>query len=497
MYSLFIAEDERIVIEGLTSAINWEDHQIRICGTAADGLDALHQINTLRPDLVMADIRMPGMSGLDLIREAKLVNPELVFLIISGYSEFEYAKRALEMEAVDYLVKPMEVSEILASVRKAIAKIEKQKEESQLNSKLEQFALELEEKQVLDLLLGKKIIRPVSLSRKINEFGVSAILMKAGTERNESLMVQLREQFAGEYIFGIEGSVVIVSGRPAEMREKLIPISEAFHTVIGISLPHNRLNDLSACYEEAKEALKIGVFGNKSLTGYEELKDYGHHQGTRMIQEIQQFFSKRPHDVFIEMNSLIEKTIRYAEEHKLSPQKTKYLCFNLVKQFLNHVEKEYELEEKLFGEGFLLYEKLDSMKSLKETERWLKDTVKEAGDYLDQNRLSFNEKLILELKNYLNEHYSEPIVLDDLGKHFYKSPAYLCSLFSKTAGKTIFEYITIIRMENAKKLLRSTNLKISEICILAGYSNHKYFNQVFKKNVGKTPGQYRSGHLVK
>lgn len=108
-----------------------------------------------------------------------------------------------------------------------------------------------------------------------------------------------------------------------------------------------------------------------------------------------------------------------------------------------------------------------------------------------------NEKLILDIKDYLNTNYREPIVLEDLGKHFYKNPSYLCSLFSKSVGKTIFEYITSTRINNAKKLLRTSNCKVADVAIQVGYENQKYFYQVFKKNVGITPSQYRSKHLVK
>ncbi|WP_164462091.1 response regulator [Bacillus sp. FJAT-42376] len=491
MYTLFIADDEKIVIEGLTSAVDWEKYKIQITGTAMDGIDALKQINCLRPDIVLADIRMPGMNGLDLIREAKRENPNLLFIMISGYSEFTYAKRAIEMEAVDYLVKPMEAADIVASVKKAIEKLEKRKEESKLTSKIELYEAELEEKHVLDVLMGRCPLKPVPI-RPLHEYAVAVI-----RGHNEAFVVHLREKCLEEFIYIVEDSVVMVSPRPHDLQDMLISLADLGNPVMGISRVRQNDLHLPAAYEEAKEALKIGIFGSQCLTKYEELKEYGLHQGTTMLKEIELFFSSRPADVWNEMGHLIDKTMNYAEVNKLSPKKTKYLCFNLIKTFLRHVEAEYELEDKLFGEGYLLYEEMEELKSREELKQWLTNTVREAVEYLDQNRISFNEKLVLELKQYVNEHYSEPIVLDELGRRFYKSPAYLCSLFSKNAGQTIFEYITSVRIEHAKRLLRSTNLKISEICEKTGYSNHKYFNQVFKKHAGKTPGQYRSRHLVK
>ncbi|WP_162356981.1 response regulator [Metabacillus mangrovi] len=495
MYTLFIADDEKIVIEGLTTDVPWEAFGIAICGTASDGKSALAEINRLKPDLVLADIRMPGMTGLELIGKAKKSNPDLVFIMISGYSEFEYARRALELEAVDYLVKPMEAEDIVRSVRKAIEKLEKKRMERSLSSRLEKYENELAEKHVLHLLLGRRNADAEAKEVLTQPFAAAVLLMKDGFRSHEALMVHVREQLRHCYLFTVEASIVLVSLQPEELRSCLQRVLDLFPGSAGLSSIHHEARNLPVAYEEAKEALKIAVFGSLGLTEYEELGQYGLHKGTRMIREIEQFFLSG--GSLKEMDGMMERTLDYARKHKLSPQKSKVLCFALIKHFLEHMEKEYELEDKMFGEGYLLYETVESLQTLDELERWMRATVREALEYLDNNRISFNEKLIHELKQYLHEHFSEPIVLEELGRHFYKSPAYLCSLFSKNAGKTIFEYITALRMDHAKKLLRSSNLKISEICEKAGYSNHKYFNQVFKKNTGKTPGQYRSEHVVK
>ena len=123
MYKLLIVDDEKIVIEGLKSAANWQDHQIEIVGSALDGEEALKEIMNKKPDIVLVDIRMPKLNGLDLIKETKVLNLDTVFIIISGYSNFDYAKRAIQLGAIDYLVKPIEVEEIISSINNAILKL--------------------------------------------------------------------------------------------------------------------------------------------------------------------------------------------------------------------------------------------------------------------------------------------------------------------------------------------------------------------------------------
>lgn len=129
MYKLFIVDDEKLVVDGLKSIIEWEKHQIEVIGSAMDGTNALARILALKPHIVMTDIRMPGMNGLELIQHLREKAPDIVCLIISGYSEFNYAKSAIELEAIDYLIKPIELDEIVKSVKNAIVKYEKKQNE--------------------------------------------------------------------------------------------------------------------------------------------------------------------------------------------------------------------------------------------------------------------------------------------------------------------------------------------------------------------------------
>jgi two-component system response regulator YesN len=218
--------------------------------------------------------------------------------------------------------------------------------------------------------------------------------------------------------------------------------------------------------------------------------------GSRIITKIDQYFTSSYSDDFFKMDHLIDSIIDYSKQNRLPPQKSTYLCYKIVNNFLEYVENEFELNL-IMDDRYEVYEQLNSLNSLEEISNWLKGLVQNIKDQIEDNKVSYNDKLILDIKNYLNTNYSKTIVLEDLGKQFYKNPSYLCSLFSKSVGKTIFEYITLTRINNAKKLLRTSNCKVADISAQVGYENQKYFYQVFKKNVGITPSQYRSKHLVK
>ncbi|UJF34653.1 response regulator [Paenibacillus hexagrammi] len=143
MYKLFIVDDEQLVVEALSTIINWNDYGVRIVGTAFNGKHALDQIIQMEPDIVLTDIRMPGLNGLELIRAAKEHGSKAEFIIESGYSEFVYAKEAIELEAVDYLIKPVELDEVANTVKKAISRLERklEKPERQIAEALDRAVL--------------------------------------------------------------------------------------------------------------------------------------------------------------------------------------------------------------------------------------------------------------------------------------------------------------------------------------------------------------------
>ncbi|WP_176550490.1 response regulator [Bacillus sp. AFS037270] len=514
MYKLLIVDDEKIVIEGLKSATNWKEHNIEIVGSASDGEEALKEIMNRQPDIVLADIRMPKMNGLDLIKETKNLNLETVFIIISGYSKFDYAKRAIQLEAIDYLVKPIEVDEIIGSIKNAILKLEKMKNEKQTNEWINEYQVALEEKRVLDYILGHRFVDPEN-DQRVKTFSFLNIGLKGyawedskETEKLQVLLGHLKNLLENRgiesFIYTIDRQIVIMfSNSSLDIGNVLVQdlVSLIFRDIkirpnVGISNVYESISEIKKAYTEAKEALKNGIFRNIQVTFYFDLETYNHSFGNSIIEEINQFFKESSPDLLCIINLFMERVFLECKKSNLSPEKSKYVCFKIVNHFLEYIEREYEVKN-IGGERYLLYEELNLLQSLEEIRVWLEQFIAKSTVFLNENHVSYNEKLIIDLKSFINTNYKEPIVLDDLGKLFHKNPAYLCSLFSKAVGNTIFEYITNVRLNNAKKLLRTSNLKVSEICKQVGYENQKYFHQVFKKNIGITPGLYRSQHIIK
>ncbi|WHY68101.1 response regulator [Neobacillus sp. SuZ13] len=514
MYKLLIVDDEKIVIEGLKSAANWKEHHIEIVGSALDGEEALKEIMNKKPDIVLVDIRMPKLNGLDLIKETKDLNLDTVFIIISGYSKFDYAKRAIQLEAIDYLVKPIEVEEIIDSIKNAIFKLEKINNEKHSTERINEYQMALEEKRLLDYILGQRFAAPEK-DQKLKSFSFLNIGLKGlawedskDTEKTQVSLERLKNLLENRkiesFIYTIDSEIVVMFlNFGLEIGNDVVQDLESliFHDIkirpnVGISNVYENISDIKKAYSEAKEALKNGIFSNQLVTYYKELETFNHSFGNRIIEKIDTFFNEKGLDLLSSMNQFMDKVFLDCQKSSLPPERSKYVCFKIVNHFLEYIESEYEVN-KTGGERYLVYQELNQLQSLEEIRVWLEQFIEQSTAFLNENHVSYNEKLIIDLKSFINANFKDPIVLDDLGKLFHKNPAYLCSLFSKAVGSTIFEYITKVRLNNAKKMLRTSNLKVSEICKQVGYENQKYFNQVFKKHIGTTPSLYRSQHILK
>ncbi|RBW70784.1 response regulator [Bacillus taeanensis] len=515
MYKLLIVDDEKVVIDGLVSAVDWEDYQVEIVGTALNGNAAYQLIEETEPDIVLADIRMPGLNGLDLIQKVKNILPDTVFIIISGYTEFDYAKRAIELEAVDYLTKPIEFDEIIQTVEKAINKYEKIQAEKNNNDKIQKYQVELEEKYILDSMLGRQLDsqKLAAEFKKCTVFvaGLKSLkwltnLTSNGQDFIEHLKIPFVKRGYRAFIYLMEEYLVVVYANNQQNQESnaaMIEFSNILQhevkdiPIIGISNTYGGLSNINKSYKEAIEAFHIGLYLNQSFTSYTDLEKMDQNVGTDMIEIIDHYFQKQDFDIYA-ITQIINDLLHYCTERMLTPVKSKYLCFKLINNVFEYVQKEFDLNvESILEEKYVIYKQLNQLRSLEEIREWLISKISKLLDYLNDNQMSYKDKLIFDVKDYLKDNYCKIISLDDVADLFHISPAYLSSVFSKKVGVTMFEYIINMRINKSKELLRTTNYKISEICDQVGYENQRYFNQVFKKHVGTTPGKYRSKHLIK
>lgn len=343
MRKVVIVDDEYIVVKGIQAMIAREKMDFQVVGHALNGIDGLSLILEQKPDLVISDIRMPGMDGLSLIEAAREECPDTVFVVISGYQEFEYARKALSLGVKGYIDKPITISKVRDTL---------------------------------------------------------------------------------------------------EMAEEVLSKSEADHEKIKKN------------YQEACARLNDRIREKK----YEE------------------------HEMFL--GEVLEALKNYASslaEYKEESYKLICMSFGIF-----YEQRQEQKEEQHFPS----YQNIEGLQSMEETDQVTVELFKSMFRKFHEESLGGMHRTIRQLLGYIGEHYNEEIGLVELADLVEMNPAYLSILFKEEVGMSFIKYLTKVRMEAAKKLLREGH-KVAEVSEKIGYSNYRYFCDIFKKQVGQTPSEYK------
>jgi two-component system response regulator YesN len=388
-YKVIIADDESLIVRSLTKIIDWEALQCEVVGIAQDGNEVIELVKIHQPHIVVTDICMPEMSGIELLKKLQSFPKRPEVLLVSGYNEFEYAREALQYQAFDYILKPIDHEELTNCIRRMVDKL-KENEKSDYDLK----------------------------KQKIYEW----------------LILENHDQFHHFKIQGIYTAIIVHLQHSSEKDE--ISIKQ---WMIGREKEDETFQNFLYKLENGKFLIVcVNVEGERNL-----LHDYVDDNAHRMIEK---FGSKC--------------TVAIGKEAK--DLNMLYVSFQQAKQY---IEKSTLLKLNIITE----------------------DDIK--GEYKSKNT---PDALIERAKLYLKEHFSENIGIDSVAEQIGLSVSRFSVLFKQVTGETFLEYLTKLRVDHASFLLNSTDLKTYEIANMVGYSDQRYFSQVFKKHLNLTPSQYRN-----
>lgn len=489
MLKAVIFDDEYIVLQGLSQMINWEHYGVELVGMAEDGLSALSLFRECKPDIVLTDIRMPGLDGLQLIGTAAAESPKTMFIVFSGFNEFEYVRRAIGLGVVDYLEKPITVAKIDEALRKAIYKITREQTFSEMKIKWEESKEELLEKATLDLLLAGG--RAEDKWRMIFGTGwedVVAVTVLAFSDR-----ISLPSHSSYRIVTvtnGNEWLAVVFQHEPSPeaLWNMLFLISESNNGPFGSGRTYTSIGEASKSYHEALRSLRYGRFLKED--GWTRIEDV---EGKNnlfpadlTIHEDEVIVSLRTGDqegLLSAVNNLEEWMV----EQKLSPERVEQELLKLIYLGLE-IAKESECYQRELSSIHLL--ELHEMHTREEMFFWLRSKFKSLQSWMADSRRLHRHAALEKALQYMNLHYGEDLSLQELAEHVDLNPSYFSLLFKEKIGISYIKYLTGIRMERAKELLK-TGLRVNEVSEKVGYINYRHFTELFKKMVGTTPGQYR------
>ncbi|GGG78108.1 response regulator transcription factor [Paenibacillus radicis (ex Gao et al. 2016)] len=540
MRQLLIIDDQSILADDLADMIPWNEAGITNVYKAYSGQEALDIMNEQPIDVIITDIRMPGMSGLDLIREVKRNWKHTKCILLSGYSDFEYTKQALQLQSSDYLLKPASDDELLGAVRKAIGDLEREWQEissvQRAMYSLREQLPKLREYMLLDLLSGKQSAEPLRLMSKLTMYEIPfrevtpvhiMLLRLDDSERlyeggeSEALidyaLANMAEEIFGErlhlwhakdthgYLVCLLQAKSTIEENTAESVEEWIE-RRAFqlqHVVksylrVGISVLTSKSGSFPAevgpLYQASitnfrhfigsEKDLYISLAKEPARGGAPQLINELHRPPTILqLLEVGQWDAVRSKldTIFHEL----ETNWRDSQEHVLET----YFTIAATLAALVHKNKQWLSDT--IGDDFHAYANGRPITAVDELRTWAYRIIENYKTSVSTEEKDSRSGIIRKVQEFIHEHLDNAS-LHSISSHVFLNPSYLSKIYKTETGEGISEFMLRARMEKSAQLLSQTDEKIYEISQMLGYQKPSYFIQLFKKHYGLTPQEYRN-----
>jgi two-component system, response regulator YesN len=523
MYSVFIVDDENIVLDGIRKKIDWESAGFTFAGQATDGELAFSMIQEIKPDILITDIKMPFMDGLELSRMLKKIQPWIRIIILSGHDEFDYAKKAISIGVEDYILKPFTPDELLSSLNNVAAVLDKERKQfsdiTHMKEELESNIFLLREKFLSDLVLGT--IDTASCMQRAEELQINLIahyyivsiseihplnnnpsILQEAKARLLSL-VKNRIDCIAFFIAPDKFVSIIKSNSDTVIEDDCYNLAEAIEhelsknidctvvTAIGYSVEH--VSHITNSYKDAEHVLKLCNFWNKNrIVNTVDIKKSS--DGLLSLQENDPLVDRLKYAGDGEIDNIISQYLELLQDNSDHfPVIASYLLVDVIMAVSKLIEDLGGNIKDIMPE-ILTHKFVDNAVQNQETfiteiRRVLTSILK----YRNSKMQGRYGDVILKAKNYIEKNYAnQDTCLHSVADEVHLSPNHFSTIFSQECGITFIEYLTTVRVEQAKKLLRNTDLKGSDIAYEAGFSDPHYFSFIFKKTTGLSPREYRN-----
>lgn len=527
MYKILICDDEKWIRKGILAKIQYHKLNFDSIMEAADGIEALEIIKKYMPDIVITDVRMPNLNGINLIEKSKELYPYIKFIVVSGYAEFEYVQKAINMGGKGYILKPISDENLVCTLNKVIDELNFERQAERIKSEEEElrqisreYKLETALNEILcssvcavsDVNINKVFKNSVQESKyilgiiniqydgisnvedfKIAKQNVKNILKKIGDKDNSLVVNNLEDVYQ---------IIIILWGSDAERlkrscEEYIINASamtEELHNIQltgAISNPDNMVSAL--LYKQARRAFDFRLVKGSSVKLYRYWDICSNNDGRFDYPDHKlKALSKCIDDGDLKNARIILKDI-FSEKYFIHIYSLAYECVNMVVKTCNKKKIDTSI---LIPYELLTGNKIRNCSSINEIIEELYDIIRKAVDGNSENTYS-TKNLVNIAQKYIEGHYSEELTVNALAHRFSINPNYFSNLFSKETGYTITKYITKVRIEKACQLLGETSITISDISANVGYQDPQYFYRVFKKEMNMTPADYRSNRVIK
>lgn len=526
MFKIMLADDEGIVIDSLKFVIEKEFGNECEIEYARTGRNVIELAERFHPDIAIMDIQMPGINGIEAMREIRKTNDSLIIIVMSAYDKFDYAQEAIKLGAIEYITKPMDRAKIVNAIKTAMQMVtesrNKRSNDLLIKEKLETIVPILENGLIYNILFHEHFNEDIENYKSMleieSEYAYMLVLV-SGDEKQGNHMtnavgssVKLQKnykeirEFVKFYSNGFVGSVmgnkiaVLIPYADSEFdynaRENVIHMArELAHRLkdktdiifrIGVGRVH-KLNKLELSYNEAINALLITTntvaHADDLPIGCEYEDDYPVQLESNLFDEVE----KGRTDAAI---TAARHYFEWIITRDMMDARLKVLEFALWAERIAY--ENGGLKYTIAGR----HNYLPTIMGIEDPEmlwEWFKDKIIFSCNCVSNRREESSNNVIEESKQYILDNYTKNITLEDVSREVNISTYYLSRIFKESTGCNFIDYLTSLRIEKAKELLSTTQYSMKEICSMSGYVDPNYFSKLFKKNVGVTPTEYREG----
>lgn len=500
MFKVVLADDETIALEGLRTLTDWEELGFEICGACENGEEALSTVEECSPDLVITDIRMPGIDGLELIKQVRDLDIEQpIFIVLSGYGEFEYARTALRYGVRHYLLKPV----IEAEWEKTIADI------------TDELEMRVKHKMQQNMLASRLL--PVAIARMLEgqwaepEEEIAELMDRLDEAVSgwtyihlngpKSNITEICRKFAGAVgalfidLSGDQaGLVVESSAQAADLAKRVyteLPRNSSVKGSVSIGPSVQSLRELPVSYMVAARAAARHLFYSEASgpidTTMDARSQLGYHLPSADLTEelmvaVERLQEQKAWDQLKEMFRMFERNRTAPEVVQMTSIDIMLKSMELVKEFGGKAEQ--------WSDSFEFFR--TEPKSLAVLEDILRQLLNSCMEYIRQHKERGSEHPLIQVEYFLKDNYSKPLTVKEIAEHFYINPVYLGQAFIKKNSISILEYIHNLRIEQAKKRLIETGETVRKIAENVGYVHYHHFLREFEKRTALKPVAYRN-----
>lgn len=527
-----VLDDEPIIRQGVIHKIRQTGLPLLFAGEAYDGESGLELVRSAKPDIVVTDIQMPGMNGLEFIRLSKEMNPRLEYIILSGFDDFEYAKTAIRFGVSHYLLKPVEDEELYEALNGLVERMQAEDHREKTVLKLQQLAetgqeaarshlftrlLTEEETSLADPALDALADGRVSFSAVVFQVEPFKLPHYSFAEDEEELIWfaiknMITEAFKAGGIAGflIHHSlnrcefIYVLGLKAGQDRASVVAAAEAIasgvrrylriNAAVGIGPFLDRIDRIQDTYRDAKQFARNAVLhgvnrvypwtaqppykaNRQSIIGNEDAKLLGEWLDRLEADKVARWMKRRlgaitqdPNAVFVQIE---------------------WFCVDLYLLFNKHLLANAVDAEWTIGELDDLLRWLQQVMQVVEIEERMVGLASNVIGRLAGSGDPSGKEIMEAVRSYIDVHYAEPLSLQAIGERFAIHPNYFSKRFKEKYGESFIDYLTATRMNAAAKLLKDTDLKVHQIGERVGIEDAAYFGSVFRKHYGETPKQYR------